>query len=222
LIAQSYDAKFRINQGFAAGIIQNMTFINKIKAKNPINHIKKHNPSPIIEIYFECAHLKNLFRKGWLTRGIPTERCESVAEHSFGMAVSAMIFAESFYPELDLLKILRMALIHDFGEIYVGDIIPGDPISHKEKYELEKESILQIFSKLPNGNDYIALWEEYEKGGSPEAQFVRQIDRLEMALQALIYEHQEQKNLGKFFQSARADISSSELAAILNEIEDLR
>ena len=120
------------------------------------------------------------------------------------------------------MKVLRMALIHDFGEVYVGDITPGDQISSKEKHQLEKKSIVRIFSKLPNGGDYIAIWEEFERSESPEAQFVRQIDKLEMALQASVYEHQEQKNLEEFFLSARSEISSLELAAIMNELEGLR
>ena len=133
-----------------------------------------------------------------------------------------MILADSIFPELDLLKVIRMALIHDFGEIHAGDIIPGDQISPETKHQLERDSLVQIFGSLPNGDIYITLWDEYESCASHEAQFVRQIDKLEMALQASVYEHQHLENLAEFFQSARAGISTPELQSILDELEALR
>ena len=128
------------------------------KAPNPISTLNKKGLSPIISLYFEAVHLKQLYRQGWLAHGIPAERCESVAEHSFGVAVTAMIVADSAFPELDTLKILRMALIHDFGEIYAGDIIPGDQITPNEKRNAERAALTQIFAPLPNGENYIDLW----------------------------------------------------------------
>ena len=194
----------------------------KAKAPNPISNLKTSNPSSIIRCYFELNHLKQIYRQGWLVRGIPAERCESVAEHSFGVAVTTMILADCFFPKLDTLKVLRMALIHDIGEVYAGDIIPGNQISSEEKHQLEHDSITQIFAHLPNGDDYITLWKEYEISASPEAQFVRQVDKLEMALQASVYEHQNLENLAEFFQSARSEITSPELLEIMKELEDLR
>jgi putative hydrolase of HD superfamily len=166
--------------------------------------------------------LKQLYRQGWLHKNIPEERCESVAEHSFGVAVLGMLLAEAYYPDLDLLKILRMSLIHDFGEVYAGDFIPGDGISLEHKHQLEKESIIQIFSQIKNREDYLYLWEEFEGGVSPEAQFVRQIDKLEMALQASAYEHQGFGDLLDFYKSASKAISDPELSAILDELQLLR
>jgi putative hydrolases of HD superfamily len=193
----------------------------KTKASNPLSTLKSSNISPFIHVYFELNHLKQLYRQGWLLRGIPAEHCESVAEHTFGVAVLAMVLADSFFPELNTLTVVRMALIHDFGEVYAGDIIPGNNISPAEKHKLEQESIIKIFKNLPNGNDYITLWEEFECRSSPEAQFVRQIDKLEMALQASVYEHQKYENLAEFFKSAGSEISSPELHSILKELENL-
>jgi putative hydrolase of HD superfamily len=156
-----------------------------------------------------------------LVRGIPTEHCESVAEHTFGVAILAMILADSFFPELNIVTVVRMALIHDFGEVYTGDIIPSDHISITEKHKLEQDSITKTLAHLPNGHDYIMLWEEFECCSSPEAQFVRQIDKLEMALQASVYEHQKFENMKEFFNSAGSEISSPELHSILKELENL-
>ena len=194
----------------------------KTKAPPPISTVNDQSIHPITSTYFEFVHLKQLYRRGWLARGIPPERCESVAEHSFGMAVTAMILADTLFPELETLKILRMVLIHDFGEIYAGDTIPGDQITAGQKHRAERESLAQIFSQLPNGEEYISLWEEFENGISPEARFVRQIDKLEMALQASVYEHQGQPNLAEFFQSAESALSSPEIRSIFVELENMR
>jgi putative hydrolase of HD superfamily len=115
-----------------------------------------------------------------------------------------------------------MALIHDFGEIYAGDFIPHDRIEPNQKYQLEKQSVLQVLSKLNHGAEWIALWEEYEKGESTESQFVRQIDRLEMLLQASVYEHQGLANLSEFFTSTNQVFATSPLKSILNALEELR
>ncbi len=193
----------------------------KTKAPHPVSALQ-NNSLPIIQAYFELAHLKQLYRQGWLARGIPAERCESVAEHTFGVAVTGMLLADAHFPELDSHKILRMALIHDFGEVYAGDIIPGDAISPEEKHQREKEAVTRIFKGLPNGEVYLALWEEFETGATAEASFVRQIDKLEMALQASVYEHQNLGDLTEFYRSAGKEISSPELENILKELEALR
>jgi putative hydrolase of HD superfamily len=194
----------------------------KTKAPNPIYSLNGSCISPIIHFYFEFVHLKHLYRQGWLARGIPENRCESVAEHSFGMAVLAMILSDTMFPDLNILKVLRMVLIHDFGEVYAGDIIPEHQISPEEKHQLEQDSLKRIFATLPNGDEYIKIWDEFEQGLSAEAQFVRQIDKLEMALQASVYEHQQLNNLAEFFQSAKSAISSPELLEILNQLESLK
>ncbi|WP_016877921.1 HD domain-containing protein, partial [Chlorogloeopsis fritschii] len=118
--------------------------------------------------------------------------------------------------------VIRMALIHDFGEIYAGDFTPHDEIEVNQKYQLERQSILQVLSKLNGGSEWIALWEEYEQGETIEAQFVRQLDQLEMILQASVYEHQELANLSEFFASANQKFTAPQLKAIFETLEDLR
>ena len=107
------------------------------KAENPVKLLKDRKIDPLIRAYFELCQLKQLFRQGWLRRGVSRERCETVAEHSYGCAVLATWLAQAYYPQLDLCKVLRMALMHDFGEIYAGDIIPVDAVSAEEKHRRE-------------------------------------------------------------------------------------
>lgn len=192
------------------------------KADLPINLLQGKNTLPIIEAYFEFVQLKQLYRQGWLHKGISLQNCESVAEHSFCVALLALILVDECSIELDSAKVIRMALIHDLGEIYAGDFTPADNIDKNHKYQLEKQSVVKVLSKLPYGFKWIALWEEYEKGESAESQFVRQLDRLEMALQASVYEHQGNSNLSVFFASANRSLSSMQLKFILSKLAELR
>lgn len=177
---------------------------------------------PIIEAYFEFCHLKQLYRQGWLQRGVPPERCESVAEHSFGVTLLAVLLAEAHFPDLDAEKVIRIALLHDLGEIYAGDLTPADNVDADEKHRRERVSVEKVLLKLPRGARYVALWEEYERQETPEAQFVRQIDRLEMALQASVYEHQQLADLGEFFTSAGEAVTLPELRAVLEALKGVR
>ncbi|WP_313950121.1 HD domain-containing protein [Nostoc sp. FACHB-110] len=115
-----------------------------------------------------------------------------------------------------------MALIHDLGEVYAGDITPSDRVEKQQKYQLEKDAVMQILNKLPNGSHWINLWEEYEQGKSPESQFVRQLDQLKMVLQASVYEHQGLANLEEFFQFSSQTFNTPELNSIFQALEELR
>lgn len=190
----------------------------EVKAENPLPLLAGEDVSPVIQAYFELSHLKQLYRQGWLRRGVPKERCESIAEHSFGAALLAMWLAQAHFPELDLQKVLFMALLHDFGEVYAGDIIPGDPLSSEAKHDLETRSVQQVFGKLPGGGAYLRLWEEFEEGKSPEARFVRQIDRLEMGLQAAVYGRQGLLRPEEFYCSASEALTEPQLARLFGEI----
>lgn len=190
----------------------------ELKAENPIGFLKDKNAPPVMAAYFELCHLKQLYRQGWLRRGVPKERCESVAEHSFGVAVLALWLANSVEAKLDVCKVMQMALLHDFGEVYAGDIIPADAVSAEEKNRLEAEAVRTIFTRLPEGAAYIAIWEEYEAGQTAEARFVRQIDRLEMALQASVYRRQGMLGMEEFFETTRRALSDPALLALLDEM----
>lgn len=194
----------------------------RVKAENPITLLASRHVLPLVEVYFELNQLKQLYRQGWLRGGVPTERCESVAEHTFGMALMCMFIADAYVPTLDAHKVLRLALLHDFGEIYAGDITPADAVDPQEKHLREREAVQQVFARLPCGADYLALWQEYEENRTDEARFVKQMDRLEMALQASVYEQQQILNAGEFLESASQAMIQPELRAILDDIVALR
>lgn len=188
------------------------------KAPIPFPLLKDKNLHPIIQVYFEFTHLKQLYRQGWLLHGIERARCESVAEHSFGVAVLGLLIADAYFPELDPCKVLRLALLHDFGEIYAGDIVPSLGVAPEEKERLERESVAGVFGRLPQGEAYLQLWEEYEAGATAEARFVKQLDRLEMAMQAHVYEHQGLGDLAEFYESARLAMNDPQFVELLDAL----
>jgi len=176
----------------------------------------------LIEFAFEFSHLKNLYRQGWLKKNIPEEKCESVADHSFGVAILSMIVAEEYFPDLDIAKVMKIALTHEIGEIIVGDITPHDKISKEEKHKLEETAVKEIFGGFPNPEKYISIWKEYENNQTPEAKFVKQMDRLEMALQASVYEHQKHGDLSEFYESVKGAINEPRIKEILDKIISLK
>jgi putative hydrolases of HD superfamily len=194
----------------------------KAKASLPLSALAGSNPSPLLEAYFEINHLKHLYRQGWLRRGLPAERCESVAEHVFGMAMLAWWLVDDSYPDLDRDKVIRLVLVHEIGEVYTGDIIPSDNIPQVEKHRLERKAIEQVVGKLAHGEAYINLWEEYEHNDTPEARLVHQIDRLEMVFQASVYERYNLGDMSEFFASGNQGVQDEKLREILRELEVLR
>jgi putative hydrolase of HD superfamily len=193
-----------------------------VKAALPLTLFCGEQLSSLVEAYLEFVHLKQLYRQGWLRRGIPERQCESVAEHAFAVAVLALFLVDAHYPDLDRDKVLRMALLHDFGEIYAGDLTPADAVPPEEKHRREADAVAKVLGKLPKGAEYVALWQEYEARATPEAQLVWQVDRLEMGLQASVYERQGPADLSEFYGSAREALSMPELRAVLDEAEALR
>jgi putative hydrolases of HD superfamily len=178
-------------------------------------------PSAILRVLAEFNHLKNLYRQGWLKRSVPREKCESVADHSFSVTLLAMFLAENIFPRADLLKVIRIALIHEAGEIHAGDITPVDGVSPEEKHRREKESVFKVFAGVSRAGEYIELWEEFELNRSREAKIVRQADRLEMLLQAKYYERLGYWNFDEFFRNAEALIKSPDLRPLFEELQAL-
>lgn len=191
------------------------------KRAQAVRNLAGKQTLPVIEVFYEFNHLKTLFRQGWLRAGIPREQCETVAEHTLGVALLALFLADAHFPALDKTKLLRMALLHDFGEIYAGDIIPGK-MSLEEKHALERESVERVLGKLPNGREYLAVWEEFEAGRTAEARLLRELDRLEMGLQAAVYEQDGLGDLSKFFDSTDQALATPELRAIFTDLLKLR
>lgn len=192
------------------------------KNKIPISYIEDAETHAVIELYFKINHLKQLYRTGWLKWGVPKDYAESVGDHTFGTAILSFLLAKIYRPELDVEKVIKLALVHDLGEVYAGDLTKHDGIPLEKKRNMELDAFKRIFSEIPEGKEFIDLWEEFEYAKSEEAMFVNQIDRLEMGLQALVYEKQGYKNLEELFESTAESLKDPGLREVLEAIEKLR
>lgn len=134
-----------------------------------------------IDFIREADKLKNVFRQSYI---LSDDRKENDAEHSWHMSLMAVILSEYANEDMDLFKVIRMALVHDLVEIDAGDTFAYDGEAVVSKEAREKKAAEKIFSLLPpeQGREMRRLWEEFEAGNTPEAKFAAAIDRLQPLL----------------------------------------
>ena len=140
--------------------------------------------------FYQFNQLKYLFRKGWIEHGVSKEQCESVADHTASMGFLVLLLADNFPKTVNMEKILKMIILHDLAEWKIGDITPSQPKKYIAKEQHEIKVIKEMFTKLNLGEEYIALFNEFEQNITQESQIVRILDKLEMGLQAKFYEQQ--------------------------------
>ncbi|MGC4000562.1 MAG: HD domain-containing protein [Anaeromyxobacter sp.] len=130
----------------------------------------------------EIDKLKTILRK---TRLICVDRRENDAEHSWHLAMMAVVLAEHANEPIDLLRVMKMVLIHDVVEIDAGDTFIYDTTRSHANTEAERQGAQRIFGLLPapQAAELIALWEEFEAGRTADARFAKALDRLEPILQ---------------------------------------
>lgn len=126
--------------------------------------------------------LKYIQRK---TRLFNSDRHENDAEHSWHLAMMALILVEHSNAEVDLLKVLKMVLIHDIVEIDAGDTFLYDSTKNHVNTDEELKAAHRIFGLLPEdqAQELITLWQEFEAGETAESKFAKTLDRLEPVLQ---------------------------------------
>jgi len=130
----------------------------------------------------EIDKVKYIQRK---SRLFNSDRNENDAEHSWHIAVMAMVLAGHSNEPVDTLKVIKMLLIHDMVEIDAGDVFLYDTVLNHTNTEAERKAAERIFGLLPaqQTQEFTAIWEEFEAGETPEAKFARAMDRLEPLLQ---------------------------------------
>ena len=167
--------------------------------------------------------LKTTKRTGWVMREVPDP--ESVADHSWRITLMSMV--ASFSEQIDANKCIKMALVHDLAEAAVGDITPHCGVSDIDKHQLELDAIIKMTNLLGGSmgsDDILSLWKEYEEGTTEEARLVKDMDKLEMILQAQEYEvdGSNGKSLDQFFTSTRGKWRTSIGESWASEIESRR
>ena len=137
-----------------------------------------------IRFLAEIDRLKQVFRQTYLTDG---SRKENDAEHSWHLATMAVLLAEYAAEDVDLLRAVKMALVHDIVEIDAGDTFCYDRVGAADKLDRERRAADRIFALLPEDQacELRALWEEFEARRTPEARYAAALDRLQPLLQNL-------------------------------------
>ena len=166
-----------------------------------------------LEFLRRALALKDQMRRGWQRIGI--ERPESVADHTWGVALLALAAAEE-RPQLDRARLLELAITHDLAEAVLGDLIPGEYAHKGEKIARERRALEDLVETLPlplRGR-LLARFEELASDATPEARLVHELDKLEMALQADRYHSQGRPrgDLEPFYESAARGVSDPKLA----------
>ena len=169
----------------------------------------------VINSFQYFLRLKALYRQGWLQRNVPENKTESVADHVFGTALLALLLCP---PELNKLKVLEIALLHETGECIIGDLTPWDNLTDEEKSRMELEAVEKILGQLPESERLISLWKEFEYETSAEGIFVRQLDKLEMGLQAEIYDKFGNNDAKALLESAHQKVTDENLQEYLKKI----
>ncbi|MFL9484098.1 HD family hydrolase [Chitinophagaceae bacterium LWZ2-11] len=130
----------------------------------------------------EIDKLKYIQRK---TKLFNSDRHENDAEHSWHLAMMTIVLAEHSNKPIDVLKVVKMMLIHDIVEIDAGDTFMYDTTKSHTNTEEELIAAKRIFGLLPaeQAEEFIAIWQEFEDGMTDEAKFAKSMDRFEPLLQ---------------------------------------
>ncbi|WP_312923267.1 HD domain-containing protein [Empedobacter brevis] len=130
----------------------------------------------------EIDKLKYILRK---TKLFNSDRHENDAEHSWHLAMMTIVLAEHADHPVDVLKVLKMVLIHDIVEIDAGDTFIYDTAKNHTNTDEELSAAKRIFGLLPaeQAEEFITIWKEFEDGHTNEAKFAKTMDRLEPLLQ---------------------------------------
>jgi putative hydrolase of HD superfamily len=191
----------------------------------------------MLKTLIELQRLKRLERTGWILRGMPNGT-ESIASHSFGVGVTAMMLADQINArglEIDCERTLRMALLHDWAETRVGDM-PKTATNYFGA-EARKTAETLAFAEVVSGlgdleAGYISLYQDYEQRNSLEARIVKAADVIDLLVEAYALERAGARGLDEFWEvidnfdfklpAVAAEVISEVLQSLLearNEIE---
>lgn len=149
------------------------------------DHIAIDTSPPRLQQQFvfltEIDKLKKIERQNLIT---DSSRRENSAEHSWHLALLAMILVEYASEPVDLCRVIKMLLVHDLVEIDAGDVFVHSTEALKRQAEREQIAAVRIFALLPldQAEDMMTCWREFEDGASSEARFAKSLDRVQPAL----------------------------------------
>jgi putative hydrolases of HD superfamily len=176
----------------------------------------------VFNLLLHGNQLKRTARTGWVQRGVPD--AENVAAHSYGVACTTLILGSAIQQPMDLNKALVMAILHDLPEALTTDI-PTPAwrfLPSGTKRPMERAALAMILADLPFAGDLTAVWEELHLLESKEAWLVHDADRIDLFLQAWIYEAQTgNRHLAEFW-SVPHEFHFPEAQAIYDKLVEQR
>jgi putative hydrolases of HD superfamily len=177
------------------------------------NSINEYNN--IITFIKELERLKDTTRTAWTKGG----RRESTAEHTFRLAMFVLVLKD-YFPEIDFAKALSMALVHDLGEAYEGDVSAVLMVDPKSKLESEERAYNRLLEGLSSitRSEIMSLFKEYNEGLTKESKLVKALDKIETIIQ-----HNQGKNPEDFNYSFNLKYGKEYMSfsPIIKEIRDI-
>jgi putative hydrolase of HD superfamily len=175
----------------------------------------KGNNNKLLALAGIVGKLKQLKRTGWVMFNVSEP--ESVAEHSFSLAMLALTVAKDY--GLDEAKVVKMALLHDLGEAIIGDVVTQRRSrilpNQAAKQQRELAAMRQIAGNAGHESDWTSIFEEFVAGATPEARLVQDLDRLDAAIQATEYHDRFGLDPSEWIENSRARIHDPRLLELL-------
>ena len=143
-----------------------------------------------MRFYMLATQLKYKIRSGWDKShwNVSKDRVESIAEHVYGTCMLALSIDSEFKTNLDINKVIKMLVLHELGEVIIGDITPFDNITPEEKMKKEHEAMREVIGDLVNQEEFLSLLFEFDEKKTKEAIFAHHCDKLEADIQAKVYQ----------------------------------
>ncbi len=143
-----------------------------------------------MRFYMLATQLKYRIRSGWDKNhwNVNKERIESIAEHIYGTCILAISIHSEFELDLDIEKVIKMLVLHEIGEVVIGDITPFDNISPEEKMRREHAAIYKVLGNMIRRYEYHALLLEFDAHETKESIFAYHCDKIEADIQAKVYQ----------------------------------
>lgn len=178
--------------------------------------------SDLLALLIHGNQLKRTVRNGWLQRGIAD--AENVAAHSYGAAFIALVMSEVIPEPLNLQTVLAMAVLHDLPEGLTTDIPTPSwkLLPPGTKPEVERSAMMAIVGDLPFRQHLLAYWEDLQTSETAEARLIHDCDKLDMYLQAFMYERQTGNRQLAEFWDHEYKFEFEETQAVYDELASLR
>ncbi|MBR3132771.1 MAG: HD domain-containing protein [Clostridia bacterium] len=143
-----------------------------------------------MRFYLLATQLKYKLRSGWDSDhwAVTKERLESIAEHVYGTCILALSIYSNFDFDIDISKVLKMLVLHEIGEVFIGDITPFENITPEEKMRIEHEAVQRVLGDLVKKDEYYSLLVEFDEKETKEAIFAFYCDKLDANIQCKVYQ----------------------------------